>query len=438
MSCSSVVSAAMAACQPCAPRAQSQDLYLVDRITGSRATIGTRVDVDLSTAPEKTLDGRFWHIRGIVLLCTAGYTVGATNGLALARTLRAIWQSIRLTDVTGHVYLPDIDGRDLLDDTFFRHGARVGYPSTQAGDQVIASNFLPPGPDITNDYGFSANAGAGSNVQRSVSLYVPFTSPLDPLSGLIPVSALKRADGGALSFNIRSDIPSSPSNLTLTGVFNALGAAGIDVMLDLVALDGLVDGGAWGVDSYVLQSATGKLRHEDEATEYAYLRFRAAGDNFGGTTDATYGYEAQCADVDIFSVKVAGTPTPLQGFDKRYAAQRGLYHMWSNPQSALARMNAAQDLPMMTSGGVPLTQCILPYRPVGFGEAAGVIDYAFGSIGSLTGLRFLQRIRKCTSKDRLQAFADAAKCQVTSATPVNVRGGLTTNRSPVVMTVAGK
>lgn len=435
MSCRSIVDAALAQCMGCPPKGPSSpDWFLVDRVTGSRATLGSRVDVDLSTAPERTLDGKYMHVRGIYLYATATYTLAdASTGAVLARALRGLWQSIRLTDVTGHTYLPDIDGRDLLDDQYFRFGQRLQWPTTQAGDQVIAGNDSPTGPDITNDYGIAANLGAGTQT-RAVGLYIPFTTPhLDPLSGLIPVSALKNADGGALSFNLRSTIPGSPTDVSLTSIANTVGAAGLDVFLDLVPLDALVDGGAWGFDSYLLQSASGKLRHEDQATEYAMLRFRTD-DNFGGTNDATYGYEGQATDVDVFNLTVAGAPTPMTGWDKRYAFFRSMMGYAENPRSAIARMNAANDLPLSKAGAstVLLCQTLLPYRPVGFGAVAGVVSYSFGSIGSLTNLRIMQRIRKCTTGARLEAIARAAKCQVTSAQALPVRGKPST-MSPFVM-----
>lgn len=436
--CRSIVQQAIAACNGCPPASPAHpDFWLVDRVTGSRATLGGRVDVDLTGAPDKTLDGRVMHVRGVYLNATCVITAAdASTGAILARSLRALWQSITLTDVTGHVYLPTIDGRDLLDDQYFRFGQRLQWPTTHAGDQVIAGNGNPIGPDITDDYGLAANVGAGTYT-RSVSLYIPFTNPrFDPLAGLIPVSALKRADGGALSFNLRSTLAGSPTDLALTSIANGVGAAGFDVFLDLVPLDGIVDGGAWVFDSYTKQSATGRLRHEDKITEYAYLRFRAADDAFGGTNDATYGYEAQAGDVDTFTLMAAGAPTPMKGWDKRYALFRTMERFGSDPGSALARMNAANDLPITKAGAatVILAQELLPYRPAGFGPASGQIDYNFGSIGSLTSLRFMHRVKACTSVDRLEAIADACQCQVTAAMPVPARGPAT-KYSPVLMTV---
>lgn len=418
MDCQSI-NAALRACMPCPAAPAVRRFVLADRVSSDRAQPGFQVLARLNSVPARDSLGRIAHVRGIYLLGTVCMDVATALGSPVtAYQLRSIWSSIYLQDVSGHIYWPSIDGRDIADDNFFRHGAHVQATSFAFGPNGIAGGS-PLFPPQSGDYGYTtATPAPSTDVRRNFSLYAPLVSlnpGMNPLAGLIPLASLQRqSNQGSLRFTLRSALPGGfPAGMTYnaTPFRNALGQPGVDVWLDVVYLPALAVGPAWTLDSYTLTDTSGILRRPEDTTEHVHFRYYPE-DAPGGAISG----QGAVANMSGFTVTTAGF-TEVDGFELADMLAKMFLTYGSDPMGAIARKNAAQDLPLIdTTSGDPQTLMILPYRQRGSGPAKGSVNYRIATPGSNTFFRFNHRTVSCNEEKMAQAQIAAAQCDPCSRT----------------------
>lgn len=430
-SCVASIAAALAACMPCPAAPPSRDLVLADRVSESRSAPGMMVNVNLGSVDARDSLGRIAHVRGIYVKAVGAFTLGAANDAVLAYQLRGLFSSLRLEDVTGHPYWPDIDARVILDDNWFRHWSDPTWPFLHTGTQDGAAPAFAYGPTITADFGIPANLGAGA-ITRDCSWYAPLTTlgpGGNPLAGLIPLVALqKNSNSGSLRFRLLTVIPGSPAGVTLDNFLDGEGNVGLDVWLDVVYLPSLIVGPAYQLDSYTLPDFNGILHNPQDATELAVMRFFPEDSPNGG---AFAGRDA-AANVGTWNLDVAGQ-NAMPGMSIEDAMMRmAQYENWER-DSANIRSNARQSLPLIDYGATPndpttwapQAMVLIPYRQRGFGEAAGEITFKWAN-ASGAFFRYMQRTVGCNEADRAAAFARAASCDPCArAVMVDARGNPT-------------
>lgn len=421
------ISAALRACTPCPAAPPSRRFVLVDRVPASRATPGMQVTVDLSAIPARDTLGRVAHIRGFYFDAVGTFVCAANSAAKSAYQLRSVFDQFILQDVTGHMYLPNIEGRTLIDDTWFRHYADQQWRYLAAGTQGGAGGAF--GPSQTVDYGLAA--GLNATVTRQLSVYFPLATEnpeYDPLAGLIPVAALQGIgqSQGALKFRIAPNVKGVQTGITFSGVTNVDAVAGLDVWADVVYLPGVAST-PWILDSYQLPQLTGSLPHGEASTEHAWIRFFPE----DAAVDAG---QALVANLNLFQLTTAGfneltaNMTTLAAFARRMDLT-----IASEPLGYLARANAKQDLPIR---GVPGTDAtlqalmILGYRQAGTGESAGPVIFGVATNPNQVQTRYVQRVVNCVTADWHGSLIEAAQCSPCGRSVCRGMAPNTTNGSP--------
>lgn len=420
MSCLASIAAALRSCMPCPAQPPSRHWMLADRVSESRAVPGQTINVKLNSIPTRDTRGRIGHVRGIYITANGQFTMaGSLNDAVTAHQLRSLFQAVMLEDITGHAYWPSLDGRDVLDDVYFRHWAQIQTPYLQSGsqDDAIGNLNVQSGlsPWVERDYGIPADVGIGT-INRQIGFYAPLVTlgaGMNPLAGLIPVAALQRASGqGSLRFKLQTEIAGAPSGVQFDLVENGEGETGLDVWVDMVYLPALVSEGARTLESYILPDQQGILHNPEDTTEYVVIRYREEdqpGANFTG-------FEA-VNNLNIFTLKVAGW-SEIDGYSIQDFVRRGLLFAASERDSAQTRMNAGQDLPLMSqqAAGLANAGILLPYRQSTMGAAAGELNFKYGSFGGVTSVRYLHRTIACNEEQRADELAQAAGCDPCSNT----------------------
>ena len=414
MACAAIT-AAISSAVKCGAAPATRRWILADRVSESRSVAGSLVQVDLMSVPARDSLGRIAHVRGIMVNAFGNFSRAATNARVSARQLRSLFFALTLQDVTGHTYWPSIGARDVMDDTFFRHGANIGFPSMYAGiqAQTPASGFIMgTTPVITADYGIPAQTGgtAGPYV-ANCGFYAPLTmvgAGNNPLAGLIPLAALQARSGqGSFRFQIGTSLPTvgaePATGITFNHVLNGLGQKGLDVWLDVVYLPALAVGPTWILDSYTLPNQSGVLNNPDSTTEHCHLRYRPE-----DVTGSSLTGFSSLATINQITITTAGfTDLPGAQFqDADFRAHLGLIER----DSAQTLMNAAQDLPMIGTDGYLQALPIVPYRPRGMGAVKGAIQYVFGNAGGNSFFRFNHRIVNCNSVAYADAMREVTQC----------------------------
>lgn len=403
------ISAALRACTPCPAAPASRRMLLVDRVPLARATPGQQITVDLSAIPARDSLGRVGHIRGIYIDAVGTFTCGAVSAAKTAYQLRSVIDQFLLQDVTGHIYLPNIEGRTLIDDTFYRHHADQQWRYMAAGVQPGAVGVGEFGPSQTVDYGLLANLNA--TVNRQISVYFPFVTEnpeYDPLAGLISVAALQGVGqaSGLLRFRLAPNVKGDTTGITFDGVLNSDGVAGLDVWADVVYLPG-ISSTPWGLDSYTLPQLTGSLPHGESSTEHAWVRFfpEDAANDQG---------QLLVTNLNLFTLAVAGFNELTANMITLAAFARRMDLMLaSEPLGFLARANAKQDLPIRAVPGdntTLTTLMIVPYRQAGSGEASGPVIFGVGTNPNQAQTRYIQRYVDCVTADWHGQIMEASQC----------------------------
>lgn len=237
------------------------------------------------------------YIKSIAIRGNVLFTTGATNSLVTAHLMRSIFYNIKLKDCTGHSFFDGgIDGRDIVDDCYYRHGR---LPQALPG--VVGVNL-----------------GAGSHTV-AIDLEIPLgyrAVGQDPREGLIPLATLQTADLDAFSFQCRSVLP-SPGGVAVPG-FTSIdsftrpdGTAGLEIWAEIAWIPRREDGvpywidAPWMLRNYVLQGNDVALNSDDRKHIYAHVRYRAE-DTFGSPNGVTGQQLASL--IDNMQCEVGGLP----------------------------------------------------------------------------------------------------------------------------------
>lgn len=401
------------------PAAPMSNLVVVDRIATARCALGAQIQVALNSIQARNTDGRIAHIRGIVIEAALRFTAGATNDAVSAYMLRALFESIHLEDESGHVFANALDGRDLLDDVFARHGSQWANVLRAGAEAVNPRNYVTP--EVTFDNGIAADHGAGAT-RVNVSTYWPLTNPTsaNPLKGLLPLAAFQK-NSNAFTFRVRQSLrlPSGavPDGITLdsTQPFECLdGTPGMRIMLDIVWLPGVYEQ-RWALDNYTSADASGSLRYVDSGHDYAVVRYRPEDTGTGQSSGAA---QLAAADFNVASLSVENEPV-IPGLTAGECIARTYREYATRPLSSIAQDNAKLDLPLFdTTGNSPvLLMLFLTGSRHGRGMGHGRVTFNFvGRVATTT--RFLHRTTAPYSAAHAAAILKA--CGETGGTPAIV------------------
>lgn len=426
------IAQAMRTCGACVAAPPVRNWYRADRMDNDRCRPTNEVVVRYDGLPAIDSLGRHAHVRGIYLAARGVFNLAAGNVPVSAYNLRALWRAIFLQDSTGWQYLAALsDGRDILDDNFFRHGwARVHNPLLQSGVQDL------PTPTITQDAGIPQDAGAGQPVvgfSSDVSLYFPLVTlgrGGNPIAGLIPLATLQRAASGGIRFRVgaSSDLPGNDGTVTFTGLTRLNGDPGMDVWLDIVYLPAILVPEAWQLDQYTQPEQNLVLHNPDRKTNLAVIRYKPE------DAPALAG-QALVSAMDGITLQLAGY-TVMGGLTTSDFFTRQTLFAGSERDGAWTRDNAAQDLPLFNAQG-PTAGVLLPFsfpRAAPAGDV--VVQYAQRTP---TFTRYLHRTTACHTKARVERIIRDCKCDPCACAVMgvddrgNVGGAKPTSTSPMVV-----
>lgn len=413
---------ALRACGVCSPTPPIGNWVIADQIDGSRAHPGGQVQArwQNGTTPARDSQGRIGHIRGLWFRGYVNLVVdGATNDAVTAYQLRSLWQAMTLESVAGWQYLSDVDGRTLLDDVYFRHGGNIGWGQLQAGVQAL------PLPQITINGGLPANVGAGT-YPIEFSVYFPLTTlgaGRSQFKGMIPLAAIQRWKNGGLRWRMGSVIAGNPAGVQVGDTDAQIPGflqpthpdqAGVELWVDIAYLPTVVVDSYWQVDYYPLAEFNAILANPDRRTEYAVLRHRPE----DGNEEVPNG-QALAALYEQMTLQVSGFDI-FAGENNLFIRDRGLAFMMRQKDSALNRLNAAQELPLVDAAtGDPLALIWLPYA-TREASAAGDIAYRINTHPGIQEVPWLHRTDACHNGMRAAKTVRATRC------------GPCVSRSPVV------
>lgn len=421
--------AALRSCHACPPAPPTRNIILADRVDASRCQPGMLVGVRLDGIPVTDSKGRFAHVRGIFFSARAHFVVTADSEAhsdsVAAYQIRALFGNLCLQDNAGWYYWQAIDGRDVLDDVWFRHWSQqtVGYLHYGTQGQLA--------PNITADNGLPSYATNQADVVVDASMHIPLvTYGGSPFEGLIPLGLLQRGGYQSLRFRVEPTLPAQGSPPTVpTGVaFDHFsrpdGSEGMDVWLDIVYLPSLVIDAPWQVDTYPLPEQQGLLHNPERTTEYAIIRYHSEDSAQSSEQVPLYG-QALAQSYDGITLEVAGFSI-MDGLQTQDAQTRaGLFYATAS-DGAWARDNAAQDLPMWSSGAFAdpsacLQVVLLPMRQRATAPS-GPVNFRY-SIRTCAFTRYLHRTVDCHSTARAQKVARTLRCMPCQAIiPVDGNG----------------
>jgi len=420
------IAAAMRSCGACVAAPPVRNWLRADRMDSDRASPGNEVVVRYDGLPAIDSLGRHAHVRGIYFAARGVFTLDAGNTAVSAYNLRTLWRAMFLQDSTGWQYWSAIEGRNILDDSYFRHWARVQLPFLQAGVQDV------PTPTIVEDAGIPGGVGPGETTV-DLSLYAPLVTlgrGGNPISGLIPLATLQRAASGGIRFRIgeSSDLPQAVG-VTFDSLERLDGSPGMDVWLDVVYLPALVIPEMWQLDEYSQPEQNLVLHNPDRKTSLAVIRY------YPEDAPALAG-QSLVQDMDGVTLQIAGY-TVMGGLMIDDFFTRQMLFAGSERDGALVRNNAAQELPLFDGLG-PTAGILLPFaypRAAAAGDVA--VQYATRT-PPLT--RYLHRTIACHTKKRAERIIRDAKCDPCGCGIMgvddrgNVGAAKPTSTSPMVVT----
>lgn len=444
--------AALRSCQTCPPAPPTRNIILADRVDASRCQPGMLVGVRLDGIPMTDSKGRFAHVRGIFFSAKAHFAITAdseaNSDAVLAYQIRALFGNLCLQDNCGHYYWQAIDGRDVLDDVWFRHWSQqtVGY--LHYGVQGAQA------PNIVADNGLAAYAANQADVEVDASMHIPLvTYGGSPFEGLIPLGLLQRGGYQSLRFRVEPTLPAqsnstgtaapaAPTGVAFDHFTRPDGSEGMDIWLDIVYLPSLVIDARWNVNTYPLPDMQGLLQNPQDTTEYAIIRYHS--EDSAQSTEQTPVYAQQLAQsYDGITLEVAGFSV-MDGLQAQDAATRmGLFYATA-PNGAWARDNAAQDLPMWEGGAfadpsAALCIVLLPMRQRATAPS-GPVNFRYAN-RTCAFTRYLHRTVACHDTARAQKVARTLRCSPCEAIyPVDGQGRIVDSprsTSPVLVVPRG-
>lgn len=425
------VGPAMRSCGICPPAPPTSNWVLVDRMDSSRAFPGSTVQVRLGNVPAVDSMGRNAHIRGFMIEGFGRFTTVDDNVAITAYQLRSLYQAMYLQDVTGWNYWNAIDGRNILDDHYFRWWQNLNFPYIQFGTQG------PQRPTVTADVtgtatGIPADTTPGT-ANYDISLYCPLSRPRgvegSPLEGMIPLASLQRAGLDAFRFRLGTAPLGTVTGNTLVEFRQRDGTSvGLTVWADVVYLDGFVIDAPYQLDSYTLTELSGVLRNPERTTEYAWIRHYPE-DAPGGTTG-----QGAVRDLSGISLTIGGF-LQFGGFTFTDFLTRQLKEAMSVADGALSRNNAAQELPMLNSSGLALAGMLQGIRSRE-SAAKGPLNFTYQSRSTGAYTRYLHRTVSCHTEDRGAQLADALDCDPCAVVGTKANGsvcGEVVSEEPVIV-----
>lgn len=402
------LAAALMMCGMCAPQPPARDLVFIDRVDQSRAKRGQTVLVDVTQPSYRNSKGQYGHVRGFYLGAKARFTVtGAGQNQAVsAYNLRGLFNNFNIQGSDGVQLMSAIDGRTILDDTYFRNYALLQWPNLHSGIQDTGGF-----PQITQDGGIPANLGVGSG-EVDVSLYIPFVRPYDinPMRNLVNLALFQKRSTEAVRFKIAENFVGNVAGAPYADIqFDGLtslsdGSEGLDVWADIVWLDGIVVDAPQALEEFTDAQRSGTMRRPERKIEYLAIRHFPE-DSFGGAflgQAIVQGYAG-------ISLTVAGMGV-IQGFTLSDTVRRGLLFAMTDRDGSLATNNASMDLPLVANQDEtkPLALMLLPHRTRD-SAASGNINYVYNQRDA-TQTRYVMRSVGCHTRERAEKIAESLKC----------------------------
>jgi hypothetical protein len=458
MTCSMTqLDAIIAACGGCKPRPSRRKSIVLAEISPNLAAPGMTYQVQFKGQDFTDSKGRVAHLRGITIEASVVLNLDATNGPVPAmgsHELRRLWQNLRLQGKGNHVYLENLDGRDILDDGWARQlrnrNARPLAPDFNALAEAGASPGLLgyPMPDQTSvGFGSPTLAALTRTDTVDITTDVWFGTPGEsPTHGLIPMFELAANGELRITFGATA-IPAAavgvgsriPASYTVpeTG-----GSVAVRIWAHLVYLDGVVVDPQWRLDSYQVDVLKGSLKYMDTITRYAALR--------------NHSEEAPLVAVDslsssALSCDIAGNQE-IAGLSADRMRSRLMELLIDTEMSELADFNRSVALPAFEPAAAGtnfgpgnrkrLIDFLVPYSKRRGISPAGPVNYNFsGWSPTFTFQRVLHRVLLCQDMNRAKeaaakAYGSLAACRVTGVDDSGAPCAASSNTT-LVITKAG-
>lgn len=380
-----LVRAAVRGQRMCRSSKSSRRWRLIDRADASRASPGMEFRLRGEWG-EPTAAGRVQHVRALHLSAWAEFELDADFiGPVSAYDLRSLWRSIRLQLSTGQVLLENLEGRQILDDHYFRTGAQANLVNrlhfgVQGGVQ----------PEITHDMGIEEGAQGTVRVPISLTIHLADPSPMSgraALRDIVPTRLLQGDGDTGLSIQLASQLPGHITGAKLTGIFAGAreGARrGIDVWAEVVELPGAVAKSFSRLVQWTDTMQSGTLKGLPPAARIIYCALRYLPEDalqMGQVESPINAHSAITVEADGVLYIPAYSPED--------AATQTLLEEWSR-LGAERLNNAALSLPLFDKEGMQALY-LLPPRDR---QAAPVapISYSFQRSGGVPFSRYLARV----------------------------------------------
>ncbi len=339
----------------CGVRAPIVRRILADRVSvTSRMAAGQQVNFRLDSVPNRDSHQRIAHLIGFEIQGTLRLaTTDTTNDAVPAYSCMAKLGNIFLEDVSGHQSLAAVDGRNLIDDRYFRN---------------LSAGLLGVGCA-----GLAADVGAAQNNDLDWRLFFPFTPMQGGLRGAIPLKAVKDRGESAFRATVAS-LPDTYTNVTDSGFTGTVNVFAIVAYLPAM----LADSG-WQLESYTEDDTSGRLRHADRMHEYIVIRPYESDSNIDLT-----GY----AGVTV----QAGNDTIVSAYTSNNMSERDLLVLYSDLDSDLPSAGINDN----SNGAVQL----IPRAKSRKAMAAGPVTYNYATRADST-TRYLHRTVLCQNAHRM-------------------------------------
>jgi len=401
--------AALRTARQCKAQSPARNSIRADVVDDTRCRPGMTVLANFNGVPVTDSQGRFAHVRGITIKCLARFDITGPNQPLTAYQIRALFQALTLQDAMGtQYYAQNVDGRDILDDQFFRNWRNGNQFPLHFGVQGF------PFPTITTDNGVAAAAPVGE-IRAQASLTIPLTRVTEKgrrrSEGVIPLALLQRYGIGAFQFRVGTAVPGDTAfpvspNVNFLGFMMPDGTTqGLEIWLDVVYLDGMVIDAPWNLAGYFLTEQNGILQYPDLMTEYAWIRYRP--EDTGGMLSPPVNGQTLAALYDGVSLTSTGFAL-MNGFTNLQVQERGLDFYASEPDGAWMDGSAQEDLPLVAPGLnalLPTALCMVPVNDRA-NAPAGPLAYSFQNRVP-QNTRFLHRTVSCHTVNRTNAALDA-------------------------------
>lgn len=403
----------------CGKATMPRNWVRVDAMDSSRTVLGQMTQVRWAALNAKDPMGRFGYIKSLAIKGNVVITAGATNDAVSAYALRGLFGDIDLMDLTGHKYFAALDGRDLVDDHYYRHGR---LPSALPGAIL-------------------ANVGAGS-ISRQIDTEIALVSRAvgaSHVEGLIPIAALQTASMEAFQFSLRSAIPGSPAGLTVTGFTKPDGVAGLEIWAEVVYIAGnpgspdvppVIDA-PWVLRNYTLQGQDQKLDHETRKHSYAVIRYRNT-DTFnspGGTTGQNLAGVIASLTAEVGGQTFLSALSATDIFVRNGALKREGVTGFGDSAEALGLNDLVLPAEPATIVGDVM---VLPFRPTEDAPSGPVIVHM--GTQPCTDTRWLHRAVGCDRADRVDAIKAAMQCECPVRVFTNTPNGSVDGALPKFLT----